>query len=630
MTLSGWARRLLLALLTTAAVLTGAVPAQAADGIEIDNVASQGDRVSVLVSVDRLPDGATPDLASVSAKFDGTRVEAAGKVLEAGEVERTTIITLDVSNSMRGTRFAAAKEAVAVFLEAAPSDLQVGLVAFAGDVVATTAPTTEHDLVTSTVEGLRLQPRTFVYDGVDQALNLAGDEGARSLLVLSDGADTGSRTTLDEIVTASRSSGVVVDVVSLDQSPRHAQALTELSTSSGGSVVAADPESLAGVFAARAEALSSQLLVTFDPPAGVEEGTLRVSVVADGTTYADSAFVSFGSEAGTPTTVGPSAPLVGTWALIAGAVALGLGLLGVLWVVLGSAQGPSFSEQRMSQYFGTAASVTHRSDDPNSSRLRDQAVSVAGKLVQGGIEKRIEQRLEGAGSRLSSAEWLLLHAGAAVGSAFVGMLVGGSLMMVVGLLLGAAVPWFYLGFRHSRRLSKFNAQLADTLDLMGGGLQAGLSLPQAVDTVIREGHEPMAGELRRALVEQRLGVDITEALDGIADRMDSEDFRWVVMAIRIQREVGGNLAEILRNVSETLREREYLRRQVKSLSAEGRLSGYILTALPVGIFIYMLLVNRDYVRPLYTTLIGFVMLAVAGILLGMGSWAMKKLATVEV
>ena len=91
----------------------------------------------------------------------------------------------------------------------------------------------------------------------------------------------------------------------------------------------------------------------------------------------------------------------------------------------------------------------------------------------------------------------------------------------------------------------------------------------------------MAGELRRALVEQRLGVDITDALDGVGERMDSDDFAWVVMAIRIQREVGGNLAEILHTVADTLREREYLRRQVKALSAEGRLSGYILTALPL-------------------------------------------------
>jgi tight adherence protein B len=165
---------------------------------------------------------------------------------------------------------------------------------------------------------------------------------------------------------------------------------------------------------------------------------------------------------------------------------------------------------------------------------------------------------------------------------------------------------------------------------MAGGLQAGLSLPQAVDTVVREGTEPIAGEFRRALVEQRLGIDITDALEGVGERMESQDFSWVVMAIRIQREVGGNLAEILHTVSDTLREREYLRRQVKALSAEGRMSAWILGGLPVGMFIYLLVGNPDYVRPLYTTGMGWMMLGAAGFLLGLGSFAMAKLAKVEV
>ena len=126
---------------------------------------------------------------------------------------------------------------------------------------------------------------------------------------------------------------------------------------------------------------------------------------------------------------------------------------------------------------------------------------------------------------------------------------------------------------------------------MAGGLQAGLSLPQAVDSVVREGSEPMAGELRRALVEQRLGVDITDALEGVGQRMDSADFNWIVMAIRIQREVGGNLAEILHTVADTLREREYLRRQVKALQRGGPTLGLHPDGLPPLIGVYMMFAN---------------------------------------
>jgi tight adherence protein B len=165
---------------------------------------------------------------------------------------------------------------------------------------------------------------------------------------------------------------------------------------------------------------------------------------------------------------------------------------------------------------------------------------------------------------------------------------------------------------------------------MAGGLSAGLSLSQAIDTVVREGQEPMAGELRRALAEHRLGVGIEDALDGIAERMGSEDFRWVVMAVRIQREVGGNLSEILTTVADTLREREYLRRQVRTLSAEGRLSAWILGLLPVVMFCYLLVGNPTFVRPLYTQALGLAFLGGAMFLLALGVFVMSRFVKVEV
>ena len=139
--------------------------------------------------------------------------------------------------------------------------------------------------------------------------------------------------------------------------------------------------------------------------------------------------------------------------------------------------------------------------------------------------------------------------------------------------MGYLLPKLWLRRKEKKRLKAFNQGLADTLQLMAGSLSAGLSLAQSVDTVVREGQEPIAGEFKRVLIETRLGVPLEDALDGIAERMGSKDFGWVVMAIRIQREVGGNLSELLTNVAATLRERDYLRRQVQTMSAEGKLSG---------------------------------------------------------
>jgi tight adherence protein B len=181
-----------------------------------------------------------------------------------------------------------------------------------------------------------------------------------------------------------------------------------------------------------------------------------------------------------------------------------------------------------------------------------------------------------------------------------------------------------------RRLRAFEEHLPSALQLVASGLRSGFSLAQALDSVVREGVDPIATELNRALGEARLGMSLEDALDGISDRMESTDFNWVVMAIRIQREVGGNLAEILLNTSAVMRERGRLRRQVKALSAEGRLSAYVLLALPLLMGAYMFAVRRAYVRTLYTTGFGIAMLVFAVFLLVMGTLWMRKVVTVDV
>ncbi|WP_298747624.1 type II secretion system F family protein, partial [uncultured Nocardioides sp.] len=153
---------------------------------------------------------------------------------------------------------------------------------------------------------------------------------------------------------------------------------------------------------------------------------------------------------------------------------------------------------------------------------------------------------------------------------------------------------------------------------------------QSVDTVARGGPEPICTEFRRVLVETRLGVTIEDALEGLAERFDSKDFEWVVMAIRIQRQVGGNLAELLDTVAGTMREREYVRRQVNALAAEGKLSAWVLGLLPPLFMVYLLLTNYDYVSVMFTEPLGIVMMVGAGLWLAVGVFWMSRLVKVEV
>ena len=225
------------------------------------------------------------------------------------------------------------------------------------------------------------------------------------------------------------------------------------------------------------------------------------------------------------------------------------------------------------------------------SRPSTQATDAAAQMLRRNatLEGRIARRLEAAGSHVKAAEWLLLHLGIVIVAGVLGLLIGGGSILVgaIFLVLGAVLPWVWLGYRKSRRFKAFNAALPDTLQLMAGSLQAGLSLAQSVDTIVREGTEPVASEFKRVLVETRLGVSLEDALEGIGDRFQSKDFGWVVMAIKIQREVGGNLAELLNTVADTMRERQYIRRQVAALAAEGKLSAWVLSALPVMFMLYL-------------------------------------------
>jgi len=243
----------------------------------------------------------------------------------------------------------------------------------------------------------------------------------------------------------------------------------------------------------------------------------------------------------------------------------------------------------------------------------------------------ISQRLEAAGLPLRTAEWLLIHVASGAGTALFLMLLsgGGLAASMLGLILGLGVPWGVLVIRQGRRESAFLAQLPDTLQLLAGGLRAGYSLPQAIDTATRQGEPPMSSELNRAMIESRLGMPIEEALERIGARMSSADFSWVVMAINIQHEVGGNLAELLVTVAETLRERERLRRQVQVLSAEGRLSGIILGALPVVFAAYLLVARPEYLRPMATPF-GIILSVTAVILLLVGGFWVSRVIKVEV
>lgn len=627
-----------------ALLLTGyaAAPALAAEPgeVSIDLMEPGESSLRVLVS---LPDGVQADLDDVAVTLDGEDAPTTASVA-GDQVRRTAVLAIDTSLSMQeDDRIGAAETAALAFLATVPDDVFVGVVTFDDDAQTVLEPTQDRAAAEAAVSDLAMNADTALYDGVDAAVTLAGAEGARQVLLLSDGEDSVGGD-LAATVQTLQDAGVRLDAVALDEdSP--ATALGQLAAAGGGEVVAADPESLTAVFAEQAQAIAAQLVLDVEVPDGVDGATapIAVTVGSDAGPLAASAEAPLG-DLGSAATANAAplgaAPSTGSfaipaWGLYVGIAVCALGLVAVLVLAVPRRPAALTPAERVTTYAETVSARPSRpvqtkgAEDPFAT-TKAAATNVL-KRNQG-LEARIAARLEGAGSALKPAEWLLVHLGVFFVVGLLGLLLGGGNVLIglLFLVIGAVAPWTYLGMRRTRRRKAFNAALPDTLQLISSALSAGLSLAQACDTVSREGQDLVASEFKRVLVETRLGVSLEESLSDLAERYDSKDFRWVVMAIRIQREVGGNLAELLDTVSETMREREYLRRQVDTLAAEGKLSAYVIGGLPPVFFLYLVLTNGAYLRPLYTTALGLILLTIGIALLGVGAFWMSKIVKVKV
>jgi tight adherence protein B len=262
------------------------------------------------------------------------------------------------------------------------------------------------------------------------------------------------------------------------------------------------------------------------------------------------------------------------------------------------------------------------------------ASAAAGAAVEKALVKRGRAAagvaaLERAGRSISLPHYVLVVGLTTVLGSVIGVMVGG---LLLGLAVMALVPLgakLLVKLRVSRRQAAFADQLDDSLQLMAGSLRAGHSLLRAVDSVASEADAPTSEEFARIVNETRVGRDLNDALDEVAERMGSEDFVWVAQAIAIHREVGGNLAEVLDAVGHTIRERNAIRRQVKALSAEGKLSAIVLMALPFGVTGFISMSNPAYLAKFTQSLTGYAMLAVAGVMLLVGGLWLKSTVKIK-
>ncbi|MGO4186089.1 type II secretion system F family protein [Pseudarthrobacter sp. TAF60_1] len=269
----------------------------------------------------------------------------------------------------------------------------------------------------------------------------------------------------------------------------------------------------------------------------------------------------------------------------------------------------------------------YEADPPSGlTRLADTTVGALDRfLANRNVRLYNREALENAGVRLSQAEFMVLVIAGAIVGALVGLVIGVPFVSFLLVILAPFVGHLVLGFLAGKRRAKFDQQLGDTLQLLSGGLRAGHSILRAIDAAATESQSPTSEEMRRVITETSLGRDLLDSLTDTSERMQNEDFVWIAQAIQINREVGGNLAEVLDQVNETIRERSEIKGHIKSLAAEGKFSAYILIAMPFGIVLMLMVVNPGYMNSMFTHPLGWGMIAASVILMTIGSLWMRKI-----
>jgi tight adherence protein B len=274
-------------------------------------------------------------------------------------------------------------------------------------------------------------------------------------------------------------------------------------------------------------------------------------------------------------------------------------ILAVVWIVVRRPNGPDVS-QRLTEF---ASRSDGKASEPAAKQALERFDEVVSKSKQGG---NMARDLARADLKLTVAEFIGVKLLAAVVGVGLGMFIGRdnlAAMYISGLVGGIVlsfVPNIYMGTRAKGRIKSFNNQLGDTITMMANALRGGFSFLQTLDMVARDAPAPMSAEFRRVVQEVGLGRSTEEALQSLLRRMPSEDLDLLITAVNIQMEVGGNLAQILDTIGHTIRERVRIKGEIQTLTAQGRISAWVITGLPIGLAVFISMVNPGYMAPIFT------------------------------
>jgi tight adherence protein B len=561
---------------------------------------------------------------SVSVVSVRSLAETSGKV--------DIVLALDTSNSVQGAPLAAAVTAARGFVEKLPPSIGVGLLTFSDRALVVQPITQEHAVILSALDSISAtQQGTALFDGVSAAVGMFSTDAEHNIVLLTDGADVGSTKTLADAVAAARGHHITIFTVGLG-ADADVKVLQRFSGETGGTFTGAAEAELPTIYADLAGQLARQYVITYRSAATAgAEVTVGVGAAGDH----DQALVLTprSTTAGTQPVRGPLLHGVTGLGIVLGLSFFGVFLpLALVLVSVGRSRRDRELARRITVPSQTAPGQPARAQQGPTAWIPGSLVQVGERVAEvGGFKDRVGRRLERAGVPITPGEYVAGVALAFLAGAALGGLTTRNVFVALALaLVGAIVPPVILSMKMKKRINTLHTQLPDVLMILASSMRAGHSFLQALDTVAKEIGEPSTQEFSRVVAEIRLGRPPEEALLDLAERVGTEEFRWAMVAVNVQRDVGGNLAEVLDTLAETVRERETVRRQVKVLSAEGRLSMKIMMALPPLLTLYMLKVNPSYMKILWTTRIGWFLIAGAAILMLLGILVARRIVRIDV
>jgi tight adherence protein B len=618
--------RLLRLVLAAAALVALTVPATAGAGVRLNGVdfgAYPAVRATVVTSV---PSAVPPKLLENGRPVVGLQAVNLGR-------SKNVVLALDTSRSMAGKPLAEAAAAATAFVATKPSSDRIALVTF-GQRASQQGPfstsTIDSDNALRTL-AVGANSGTALWDAVDlSARLLASQPGGRVVVLLTDGNDVGSRASESDALLSLHKAGVVVYPIAFG-SHADSSGLERLARSTGGSFHAASTSAtLSGIYSSIGRELRRtwrvRYLSTARPGDKLE---LKASVGKLGWDTASVSVPGSGSATnGKPSPLLPDAfygragDLLFT--VLAALLVLAAGILAA------STLRGSWLKRRLAAHVepSRGRAAKHR-----TGRERLAMLSGLFRVTESTFGHRRQWRnlqllLERADLPLRTVEFAWLLIGCSFVLAVLAAIINGSALAILAcFLVGGFVPYLVVWMKARRRVRAFEDQLPDLLITMAASLKAGHSFKQGIQSVVDEGQEPAAKELRRVLTDTQLGRPMEAALQETAERIGSKNFSFVITAVNIQRQVGGSLAGLFDMVADTVRDRQQFARKIRSLTAMGRMAAYVLVGLPFFIALAMTVLNPTYMDPLFHSHTGHMLIMLGLTMMAFGSLVLKKIVS---